>query len=85
MGRWTLETWFSINYENSKKNSYKVGDKYLPITYEIQNFKIKGKESISDTVRNTIVSWTIIYDEKLKGIKDPSTFGNALGSCKCIK
>ena len=88
-GTMDVRDWFSINYENSKKNSYKVGDKYLPITYEIQNFKIKGKESISDTVRNTIVG-PIIYDEKLKGIKDHQHLAmhweaaNASNELKCF-
>ena len=88
-GTMDVRDWFSINYENSKKNSYKVGDKFLPITYEIQNFKIKGGKTISDSVRNTIVG-PIIYDEKLKGIKDNQHLAmhweavNASNELKCF-
>lgn len=63
-GTMDVRDWFAVKYKDSNKKEYLLGDQYVPITYDIQKFKLKNGDEVIDTVKVTKVG-PIVYDKKL--------------------
>lgn len=60
-----LVDWYKITYEDSNKNKYKLDDKWVDTRKVVEEIKVRGKETLYDTVIYT--NWgPVTYDESFR-------------------
>lgn len=58
---WDVKDWFTIEFENEKREKYLFEGKYKPTTKRVETFKLKSGETVADTVLYT--HWgPVVYD-----------------------
>lgn len=53
---------YVVEYKDSNKKSYKLGEEYIPFQYDVQIFKVKNGKDVIDSIRLTKAG-AIVYDE----------------------
>lgn len=54
---------YSVEYQDAGRKAYKLGDTYVPFTYDVQTFKIRNGKDFIDSIRMTKIG-SIVYDER---------------------
>ncbi len=58
---WDVKDWFTIDFENERREKYKLDGKYIPVDYRVEEIKIKNSPTFFDTVKYT--NWgPVVYD-----------------------